>query len=165
MSSLKERAWAAHLDTLGRVDDDGWTVVIEDDAPPSATAAERLAFWAAKKAERAAERAEKEAARAAAQAAFDALPPEVRTQYKRRSLLSKYGVTPERYVEMHAEQRGACAICADNDASGRWLAVDHDHDTGAVRGLLCSACNTSLGGFNDDPVLLRRALTYLEERS
>jgi hypothetical protein len=57
-----------------------------------------------------------------------------------------------------------CAICGVLDvvAPGNGaLAVDHCHETGRVRGLLCSICNTSLGGFRDDPELLQRAVNYL----
>ena len=43
------------------------------------------------------------------------------------------------------------------------LAVDHNHKTGRVRGLLCGNCNTSLGGFKDNPALLNKAIRYIEE--
>jgi hypothetical protein len=61
-------------------------------------------------------------------------------------------------------QGGRCAICGKVPRSRR-LAVDHDHKTGEVRGLLCASgdfgCNKGLGYFNDDPELLRRAYEYL----
>jgi len=62
-------------------------------------------------------------------------------------------------------QGGVCAICGSDDpkTGGRSFAVDHDHVTGKVRGLLCSPCNRALGGFNDDPVRLQRAVDYLKE--
>lgn len=79
-----------------------------------------------------------------------------------------YGVDAARYQEMLREQSGVCAICSQREkttgyASGKTkdLAVDHDHVTGAVRALLCSACNTAIGLFNDDEKLLAKAQTYL----
>ena len=79
-----------------------------------------------------------------------------------------YGVDAARYQEMLREQGGVCAICSQREkttgyASGKTkdLAVDHDHVTGTVRALLCSACNTAIGLFNDDDKLLAKAQTYL----
>jgi len=63
---------------------------------------------------------------------------------------------------MYAEQRGSCAICGKGEAeNGKALAVDHDHESGVVRGLLCDHCNLALGRFQDSPEILRRALDYL----
>lgn len=82
--------------------------------------------------------------------------------------LRKYGLTREDYAEMLAAQDGVCALC-DNpetmtrEGAVRLLAVDHDHETGAVRALLCARCNAGLGNFDDDPVALRAAALYLEE--
>jgi hypothetical protein len=78
------------------------------------------------------------------------------------------GIDAQRYQDMLREQNGVCAIChkpetAPDKASGKTkdLAIDHDHKTGAVRALLCSACNTALGLFNDDPALLAKAQQYV----
>ncbi|AQX82044.1 hypothetical protein BWO91_06290 [Plantibacter flavus] len=71
-------------------------------------------------------------------------------------------MTAEQYRAMHADQQGACAICRKTEAqNGKALAVDHDHETGRVRGLLCDQCNIALGRFQDSPENLRRALDYL----
>ena len=60
--------------------------------------------------------------------------------------------------ELIANQKG-CDICAVSCS----FSVDHNHKTGAVRGLLCGSCNRALGLFHDNPALLRKAATYLEE--
>lgn len=64
---------------------------------------------------------------------------------QRKRTLSAYGLTPEDYDKMLLSQNGVCAICG-SEPGGRWkrLFVDHDHVTGAVRGLLCHLCNTAL---------------------
>jgi len=73
-----------------------------------------------------------------------------------------YGVTPEQYDEMLRQQGHACAICnVDETQLLKALAVDHDHKTGKVRGLLCINCNVVLGSFKDDVAMLRSALQYL----
>lgn len=70
--------------------------------------------------------------------------PTYSPEYRRNSALrSRYGITTEQYDEMLAEQAGVCAICG-NPPKKRRLYVDHDHDTGRVRGLLCAHCNSSL---------------------
>ncbi len=71
---------------------------------------------------------------------------------------------------MFVAQGGVCAICeqpetAQRSGRAKWLAVDHDHGTGAVRGLLCSNCNPMLGYAKDDPALLRAAASYLESHA
>lgn len=81
-----------------------------------------------------------------------------------------YAITVELYNEMLEQQGGVCAICRGEETrtvKGTIcsLAVDHDHETGRVRGLLCQACNAALGGFRDDPALLERAADYLKEGS
>jgi len=64
---------------------------------------------------------------------------------------------------MLKSQNGNCAICGiDQPSNGRRLAVDHDHETGKVRALLCGNCNTGMGSFMDNPKLLQKAINYLE---
>lgn len=74
----------------------------------------------------------------------------------------KYGITLEQREALLRAQDGVCAICEQVELIGIGLAVDHDHVTGKIRGLLCMRCNTALGRFRDDPKLLRRAAEYLE---
>jgi hypothetical protein len=66
---------------------------------------------------------------------------------------------------MLEEQEGRCAICRSDDVGwhrkDRW-AVDHDHVTGKVRGLLCHHCNSLLGQARDSPLILFLAAAYLE---
>ena len=74
-----------------------------------------------------------------------------------------YGVTPERFADMLAEQDERCAICRKTFKDARDTHIDHDHATGAVRDLLCGNCNPGLGKFLDDPALLRAAADYLDK--
>jgi hypothetical protein len=90
-------------------------------------------------------------------------------EYRR---LVKYGLTGSDFAGLLAQQGGRCAICLvelDCDTAS-WkrpnaVRVDHDHDTGAVRGLLCKKCNTGLGQFCDNEDLLVKAGRYLHERT
>lgn len=86
--------------------------------------------------------------------------------HKNQYLRRQYGISIAEYNTMLAEQNSACAICGKPETTeihGRVvsLAVDHDHTTGAVRALLCTACNTALGLFKDDTSLLAKASDYL----
>lgn len=82
---------------------------------------------------------------------------------RRRAYLLKrdFGLTVAEHDRLLAEQGGVCAICRRACSSGRALAVDHDHDSDAVRGLLCSNCNNGLGRFGDDPNRLFAAAMYI----
>lgn len=79
---------------------------------------------------------------------------------RRHRLKKHYGVTPERYDEMLSAQDGVCAICSKPCHTGRRLAVDHDHATGVVRGLLCYRCNAMVQC--EDAEVLRHGAEYLE---
>ena len=84
---------------------------------------------------------------------------------RRTNLRKKYGITPEIYDQMYADQEGRCKICSRHSTEfKRQLAVDHCHTTGKVRGLLCSNCNTAIGKLNDDPELFARAVSYLRSQ-
>lgn len=81
-----------------------------------------------------------------------------------RNRLSKYGVSPEEFQARLLTQGGGCAICNKKlDESTRGLIghVDHNHDTGKVRGILCSNCNTGLGVFKENKKSLLKAISYL----
>ena len=78
-----------------------------------------------------------------------------------RKLAWRYGMTADQYQEMLAIQDGCCAVCRRKQVRCR-LAVDHDHHTGRVRGLLCDSCNRAIGQFGDDPARIRQAAEYLE---
>lgn len=80
--------------------------------------------------------------------------------YQRR--LSKYGVTAEWYADQLERQTGRCAICNDVPTGKRPWHIDHCHDTGQVRQLLCGQCNTGLGHMRDNPDILRAAAAYIE---
>lgn len=74
-----------------------------------------------------------------------------------------YGITLEEYYELIDFQGGGCAICGKAlEKNGRRLSIDHDHQTGRVRGVLCSPCNQGLGQFKDNVESLEMAIEYLK---
>lgn len=81
-----------------------------------------------------------------------------KTECEDRRIRKTYGITLAEYDEMLAEQHGVCKICGGVDPNGRRLAVDHDHVTGAVRGLLCVRCNLALGQYEKHPQEFERYL-------
>lgn len=86
--------------------------------------------------------------------------PEQAARHRRNHhLLRTFGITIDEADSLLAEQGGLCAIC--REPIGREPHVDHDHRTGAVRGILCFSCNVGLGVFGDDPARLLAAVQYL----
>lgn len=80
---------------------------------------------------------------------------------KNIKLKAAYGITLEEYNAFSTFCEGVCVICENKCPSGRRLAVDHDHKTGVIRGLLCINCNKGLGNFKDNTELLQKAISYL----
>lgn len=74
----------------------------------------------------------------------------------------RYGLAAGEYAALKAAQGGTCAICQRARGTTKNLSVDHNHQTGEVRGLLCDPCNQMLGHMRDEPASLRRAIAYLE---
>ena len=90
------------------------------------------------------------------------LEPEVKRRERAGHLKRKYGITLEAYDAMLMKQGGGCAICKQEPGTDISLHVDHDHETGRIRGLLCFTCNNALGDFEGDAALLRSAIAYVE---
>lgn len=94
-----------------------------------------------------------------------------RKRIKWRAILSadlkcKFGITIEDYEAMSANQNHACAICGIPASELRKrMSVDHEHETGRVRALLCNHCNTGLGFFRENTAILNKAITYLNEHT
>jgi hypothetical protein len=84
--------------------------------------------------------------------------------YRRENLKKRYNISLEEYDGMLVEQGFVCAICGKECRKNMYLSVDHDHETGLVRGLLCDDCNNGLAKFFDDVTLLQKAIEYLNER-
>jgi hypothetical protein len=93
--------------------------------------------------------------------------PEIERKFKNLSLKKQFNITIEDYEKMLDLQAGVCYICKGEETSvrNRRLAVDHDHVTGKIRGLLCSNCNRALGLFKDNKELLLAAAQYLEKNN
>jgi hypothetical protein len=80
--------------------------------------------------------------------------------HRKRRLQYQYGVTEEYIEQLRISQDNSCAICKSEVT----LVIDHCHDKGHVRGLLCSPCNLGLGHFRDDPERMSQAITYLKKK-
>jgi len=76
--------------------------------------------------------------------------------------LQKFDITPGEYDRMLKRQGGGCAICSREPSEHRRLAVDHDHKTKEIRGLLCGRCNVALGLLDDSVSRLLEAIYYLK---
>lgn len=85
---------------------------------------------------------------------------------KNSRLKKRYGIDFDNFQSLLLKQNSCCAICKvhvseHESQKGKHFAVDHCHITNKVRGLLCYKCNMGLGYFNDNPILLDQALSYL----
>ena len=86
---------------------------------------------------------------------------------RRSHFKATYGITIQQYDELLAGQGGVCAICGTdkpNGPGGKYFMVDHNHETGNVRGLLCGRCNFVLGHSKDRVDVLQKAIAYLNDR-
>lgn len=81
-------------------------------------------------------------------------------KHRHHVLKSRYGITMEDYYQMLAHQENRCAIC--NIEATKTLDVDHCHETGKVRGLLCNNCNRGIGHLKDNSEMLRKAADYID---
>jgi hypothetical protein len=87
-----------------------------------------------------------------------------RDHIRDKKFRQKFGITLADYHRMSAAQGHACAICKTPQSDGgRFFAVDHNHETGKVRGLLCGSCNCAIGLLKDSPLVLHSAIEYLNK--
>jgi hypothetical protein len=89
------------------------------------------------------------------------IKPSVRRE---QALKHKFNITQDDYEKMLQSQDGLCRIChkESNNKVQKHFHVDHNHETGKIRGLLCNKCNMGLGMFNDNKDLIKKAMDYLE---
>lgn len=89
----------------------------------------------------------------------DKNPDRIRTSHLKRN----FGITVVEYNALFEFQNGLCAICG-SDNEGKSFCVDHDHESGKIRGLLCKKCNSGIGFLKDDMNIIKKALFYLGSR-
>ena len=93
-------------------------------------------------------------------------PDNNRRYFRNRYLVKTYGITQDQYEALYKQQGGICAICGGMPDITRYgitrLAIDHDHATGKIRGLLCNNCNAGMGIIGDTVEHLERAAEYLK---
>jgi hypothetical protein len=95
--------------------------------------------------------------------------PEMAKKSKGRGLKSRHSITLEQFDQMRFDQDWCCKNCGVNESdlleiTGKGLAVDHNHKTGKIRGLLCILCNTLMGASRDNLYFLQNAINYLKEQ-
>lgn len=83
-----------------------------------------------------------------------------------RQKTNSYGISPKEYIELLEKHHHVCAICGKPETRIHQgvlaaLSIDHDHDTGKIRGLLCTRCNSAIGHFYEDVEIMRKAIDYL----
>ena len=86
-----------------------------------------------------------------------------RTRGRSLAIYYLHKITDEQYNEMFKKQKGKCRIC--KQLSSKTLSIDHNHETGKIRGLLCENCNRELSMFQDSTSFLQEAIKYLEDTS
>lgn len=89
--------------------------------------------------------------------------------YKNSVYKCAFGISLDDYENLQKEQNNKCSICnkeetTTNQYGIKKLAVDHNHSTGKVRGLLCAKCNMALGLLNEDIIIMSKMITYVSER-
>lgn len=88
----------------------------------------------------------------------------IKVRRRNAHLLEKFKISASDYDNMLREQGGGCAVCgSERKKNGSSLQVDHSHETGAIRGILCYRCNIGLGYFKDNIILLEKAKNYLQK--
>ncbi len=94
-----------------------------------------------------------------------------RNERRHGMLRRNYGLSSQEYQEMLFFQGGVCAICGRREKGHKkggvhkFLAVDHDHKNGMVRGLLCQKCNQGIGCFEESPEFMLKAIAYLNNHT
>lgn len=104
--------------------------------------------------------ADPERHRAHSRRSYKAMPPRLKRTYHLRK---RYGITSDDFDRIVAAQNGCCACCGKpmDTERLRSMHVDHDHATGAIRGVIHAPCNTGLGRLGDSPEGIMRALVYV----
>jgi hypothetical protein len=88
---------------------------------------------------------------------------QMRATARRNKMAWKYGISEADYDAFAAAQGNGCAVCHAPLPLNRSGHIDHDHNTGTVRGLLCMRCNVGIGNLRDDPEILASAIDYLQK--
>lgn len=83
-------------------------------------------------------------------------------KYRNNAMMRIFGIDLLSHEEMKIQQDNKCLICSETFTEAKVPHIDHNHETGKIRGLLCRTCNSGLGMFKDDPDKLRQAITYLK---
>lgn len=86
---------------------------------------------------------------------------EAQLERERQRRFRTYGITEAEYDAMLASQGGCCAICRTDTPTVKGWAIDHCHESGMVRGILCARCNSAIGLLGEDPQAIARAAEYV----